>query len=339
MAVAVFVHPESEHVGRVREAAKLASDAQDLVEFTTVEAAWLPQRNSKSQSGRALISLIEARRSSFAGAVAVIDAAFEDEYFSHEGRTAIVVTTAGWDNHFAPPPLASFLSYQLAGAVLTLAVDIPGGVATRMQHEPPIGCFFDFCGDKHSIKIGMAAAYVCATCHSTLRMYGMREATLAATEAILNRVRASVLARPAPTPRDKIFIGHGRAGDWRELQAFLEKELSLPVTEFQLGVPTGRNHVDVLTTMLEEARFAFIVLSGEDTTDSGELRARQNVVHEAGLFQGRLGFNRAILVVEEGVELFSNADGLNYVAYRAGHIIEQSERIRAVLRSNRVLRT
>jgi predicted nucleotide-binding protein len=35
-----------------------------------------------------------------------------------------------------------------------------------------------------------------------------------------------------------------------------------------------------------------------------------NVVHEAGLFQGRLGFTRAIIMLEEGCEEFSNIEGL-----------------------------
>lgn len=49
-------------------------------------------------------------------------------------------------------------------------------------------------------------------------------------------------------------------------------------------------------------------------------RARQNVVHEAGLFQGRLGFNRAIAVVDNGVEVFSNLDGVQQIRYDKGNV-------------------
>jgi len=50
--------------------------------------------------------------------------------------------------------------------------------------------------------------------------------------------------------------------------------------------------------------------TGEDETKDGKLLARQNVVHEAGLFQGKLGFTRAIILLEEVTEGFSNLAGL-----------------------------
>jgi Predicted nucleotide-binding protein containing TIR-like domain len=50
--------------------------------------------------------------------------------------------------------------------------------------------------------------------------------------------------------------------------------------------------------------------TGKDETKDGKLLARQNVVHEAGLFQGKLGFTRAIILLEEVTEEFSNLAGL-----------------------------
>jgi predicted nucleotide-binding protein len=40
------------------------------------------------------------------------------------------------------------------------------------------------------------------------------------------------------------------------------------------------------------------------------------VVHEAGLFQGRLGFTRAVLVTQEGAELFSYIYGIAQLRYQ-----------------------
>ena len=61
---------------------------------------------------------------------------------------------------------------------------------------------------------------------------------------------------------------------------------------------------------------AFLVMTGEDQTDSGELHPRLNVVHEVGLFQGRLGFHRAIVLLEEGTSEFSNIHGIEQIRFK-----------------------
>jgi predicted nucleotide-binding protein len=56
--------------------------------------------------------------------------------------------------------------------------------------------------------------------------------------------------------------------------------------------------------MLNTSSIAFLVFTGEDEAGDGGVRARQNVVHEAGLFQGKLGFSKALMLLEEGTEEF-----------------------------------
>ena len=72
--------------------------------------------------------------------------------------------------------------------------------------------------------------------------------------------------------------------------------------------------------MLNSAAFAFIVMTAEDEQADGEIRARQNVIHEAGLFQGRLGFERAIVLVEDGCSGFSNIHGLTVIPFPPSQI-------------------
>jgi len=48
--------------------------------------------------------------------------------------------------------------------------------------------------------------------------------------------------------------------------------------------------------MLDEAGFAFLVLTAESERTDGVVLARENVLHEAGPFPGRLGWRKAIVL-------------------------------------------
>jgi predicted nucleotide-binding protein len=62
-----------------------------------------------------------------------------------------------------------------------------------------------------------------------------------------------------------------------------------------------------------------------------------NVIHEAGLFQGRLGFAKAIVLLEDGCEEFSNIAGLGYIHFSKGNISETFEKVREVLEREEVI--
>ena len=78
---------------------------------------------------------------------------------------------------------------------------------------------------------------------------------------------------------------------------------------------TGEQVVQVLERLLDSCTFAVLVVTGEDETSTGKFRARQNVVHEVGLFQGKLGFKKVALLEQEGAEGFSNIDGLQTIRF------------------------
>lgn len=134
-----------------------------------------------------------------------------------------------------------------------------------------------------------------------------------------------------------VFIGHGRSLIWRELKDFIEDRLRLPVDEFNRVPVAGVTNITRLAEMLDAAAIAFLIMTGEDEQPEGELRARMNVVHEAGLFQGRLGFTRAIVVLEEGCEVFSNIEGLGQIRFPKGKIKAAFEEIRQVLEREGVI--
>ncbi|BDD87014.1 TIR domain-containing protein [Desulfofustis limnaeus] len=128
-----------------------------------------------------------------------------------------------------------------------------------------------------------------------------------------------------------VFIGHGRSQVWRDLKDFVQDRLRLPWDEFNRVPVAGVTNIARLSEMLDSAAIAFLVMTAEDEMADGALQARMNVVHEAGLFQGRLGFMRAIVLLEEGCEQFSNIDGLGQIRFPKGNIAASFEEIRRVL--------
>ena len=129
----------------------------------------------------------------------------------------------------------------------------------------------------------------------------------------------------------KIFIGHGRSLVWHQLKSFLDDRLQLACDEFNAEAAAGLSTTTRLQTMLNNASFAFLVMTAEDVHADDTYHARENVIHEAGLFQGRLGFERAIILLEEGCAQFSNIHGLTHISFPKNNLEPAFEKIRQVL--------
>lgn len=153
--------------------------------------------------------------------------------------------------------------------------------------------------------------------------------TLEKIEAHLARARKREIA--ASRLGTNVFIGHGRSMVWRDLKDFVKERLKLPHDEFNRVPVAGITNITRLSEMLDAAAVAFIIMTAEDEAKDGKVRARMNVIHEVGLFQGRLGFNKAIVLLEEGCEEFSNIQGLGQIRFPKGNIKEVFEDIRQVL--------
>lgn len=128
-----------------------------------------------------------------------------------------------------------------------------------------------------------------------------------------------------------VFIGHGQSHVWRDLKDFVQDRLNLPWDEFNRVPVAGITNIARLSEMLDAAAVAFLVMTAEDEMAGGGIQARMNVVHEAGLFQGRLGFTKAIVLLEEGCQEFSNIQGLGQIRFPRGNISAVFEEIRRVL--------
>jgi predicted nucleotide-binding protein len=145
----------------------------------------------------------------------------------------------------------------------------------------------------------------------------------------LNSIAVSAFLGTAPEAR--VFIGHGRSAMWRELKDFLQDRLQLPWDEFNREAVAGYTTFERLDDMLSSASFAFLLMTAEDQHADASLHARENVIHEVGLFQGRLGPRKAIILLEEGCAEFSNIVGLSQIRFPPGRVSAVFEDIRRVL--------
>lgn len=135
----------------------------------------------------------------------------------------------------------------------------------------------------------------------------------------------------------KIFIGHGHSLIWRELKDFISERLNLQWDEFNRVPVAGITNILRLSQLLNDSCFAFLILTAEDEQTDGSYHARMNVIHEVGLFQGRLGFEKAIVLLEDGCKEFTNIEGLGQIRFPKGNIASIFEDIRRVLEREKII--
>lgn len=158
------------------------------------------------------------------------------------------------------------------------------------------------------------------------------------TEAIFNIFEKHAansklpVAPPAAPEEPTVFIGHGQNPLWKDVKDHLQDQHGYKVVAYEVGARAGHEIRDILEEMLNESTFAILVMTGEDETRSGKFQPRLNVVHELGLFQGRLGFRRTMILLEEGIEEFSNISGIHQVRFSKGNIKETYGDVLATLR-------
>ncbi len=129
-----------------------------------------------------------------------------------------------------------------------------------------------------------------------------------------------------------VFIGHGRNKLWRDLKDHLQDLHGIDVTAYETGARAGLTIHEILIDLSSSASIAFLVHTGEDIDKDGNAHARENVIHETGLFQGKLGFRRAIVLLEDGCNEFSNISGLQQLRFPKDNMKEIFGDVLAVLR-------
>ena len=130
----------------------------------------------------------------------------------------------------------------------------------------------------------------------------------------------------------RVFIGHGRSPAWRDLKDHLHEKHGVEVVAYETGARAGYQIQEVLEEMTSGSSMAFLVLTGEDIDREGLAHARENVIHETGLCQGKLGFKKSIVLLEEGCSEFTNIAGLQQIRFSKGNVKEVFGEVLAVIR-------
>ncbi len=144
--------------------------------------------------------------------------------------------------------------------------------------------------------------------------------------------------RIAETKGSRMFIGHGHSKVWIKLKGYIHDTLKLEYDEFNQESTAGISIIERLSEMLYTAGFAFLIFTAEDEQLTGEIHPRLNVIHDAGLFQGRLGFKKAIILIEEGCKEFSNIYGLGQIRFHKDRFEEIFENVEKVIKREGLLK-
>lgn len=151
------------------------------------------------------------------------------------------------------------------------------------------------------------------------------------TSAFVARVEELLGLQPLPS---RVFVAHGRSDLWLRVARFIEKESGLHLDTLELAEESNKGRT-VIGKLLEEGdkcSYAVIVMTGDDFVDD-EIRARENVIHELGYFQGRYGSDRVCILHEDGVKLPSNLGGVVYHAFPKGDITGVFAKLQQELRT------
>jgi CheY-like chemotaxis protein len=129
--------------------------------------------------------------------------------------------------------------------------------------------------------------------------------------------------------KKQIFLSHGYNELLKlKLKDFLQTKLRQTPIILADQPSRGLTIVEKLERASEECWFAVILMTKDDSLKDGGVRARQNVVHEIGFFQGKYGRKNVVLLAERGVEVFSNISGIVRIDFEPDHFGEAFEELR-----------
>lgn len=246
--------------------------------------------------------------------VMVVEDPLLDNWFSHEYRAIGVLTTADWEELYAPPSLKAYIMYQLAQALINFAADLSEEMVLNIVHEPPEGCIFDMAANKTDIRLGMVGGNLCATCASRLKAFGTDEEAIAAVTNIVELVRREALGRPVALDPSQVFVvtrfskNDENANAWRYGIKVGVESAGLVPTRADSIFKSGQ----ILEQVLNHIRRSRLIIAKVD-------QENLNVYFELGV---AMGLDKDVLLISEQdllIRLPSDLRNWNCLTYETGN--------------------
>ena len=119
------------------------------------------------------------------------------------------------------------------------------------------------------------------------------------------------------------FIDHGTNPIWTRVEKHLREDLMIECKTFLDSSYSSEQMVYSLSDFLDTCNFCVVILTKEDEQKGASEIIYQNIIHKIGLFQGRLGFNKTVLLKQDGIKFDTNFAGLQHITF-SGSKIEQA---------------
>ena len=129
-----------------------------------------------------------------------------------------------------------------------------------------------------------------------------------------------------------VFMGHGRSKAWRDLEEHVGNRHRCRIESYEIGSRAGHAIRDILEVVVgAEDGCAILVVTGEDVALNPSSDLRLDLAHEAGVFQGRLGFDNVMILAEQGIQGLSGMRNLRQVRFRKDSMRETFGLVSAAL--------
>lgn len=133
-----------------------------------------------------------------------------------------------------------------------------------------------------------------------------------ALEEIVNANPEFEDSTPKTTNNKTAFIIHGHDNELKTEVQLLLKRAGVSSIVLHEQADKGRTIIDKIIGETQIAGYAIALLTPDDLTQHGNIRARQNVILEVGFFLGLLGKERLRMIVKGEVEIPSDLQGILY---------------------------